>query len=600
MTAYNPQWDLETIFAGGSTSTALQAAWQEVNDAYQAILDQWDQFPAELTPATEDRWVELIHQLETLTRQQREISAFVGCLLAQNVRDEKAYQLLDQVTQISTKSKIIGTQLAALYREQDQANWEHFLAHPEIQPIAFALEERREIGRSKMATDKEILVEELAADGYMAWGKLYNRIAGDLEADFEENGTTRRLSMSQLASKLSHPQREVRQRAFETFEAKWQSVAPLTAMTLNFLGGFRHTMYKHRHWDSILQEPLQQSRLKPETLHQMWSVIQQESPRLGAYFKAKAKLLGIDQLTWYDVNAPVGAPDQRYTYDEACKFIIQQHQKFDPQLAEFSQMAMEKRWIEAEDRAGKQAGGFCTGFPKSEQWRIFMTFTGTYDNLATLAHELGHAYHGWVMRDLPLYIRHYPMTLAETASTFSEAIVADGAYSTATTDAEKLFLLDIKLSDAVAFMMNIQARYLFELSFYEARKTGAQPVDALNQLMLDAQKKAFNGFFAEDGYHPLFWASKLHFYITEAPFYNFPYTFGYLFSNGIYQRSLDGDPNFAQKYVDLLRDTGRMTCEDVAQRHLGVDLTQPDFWKDACDHVLSGVDEFVTLAEKLA
>lgn len=216
-------------------------------------------------------------------------------------------------------------------------------------------------------------------------------------------------------------------------------------------------------------------------------------------------------------------------------------------MADFAQMAFEKRWIEAEDRAGKRPGGFCTSFPASEQTRIFMTYSGTPSNIATLAHELGHGYHQYVMNDVNGLNQGYAMNVAETASTFAEMIVADASVKMAKTDEEKLTLLEDKVSRSIAFFMNIHARFLFEKQFYEERKQGMVSTDRLNELMVEAQKEAYCDNLSE--YDPHFWASKLHFHITGVPFYNFPYTFGYLFSQGIYAYAQDYEGNFEKNIL---------------------------------------------------
>jgi oligoendopeptidase F len=224
-----------------------------------------------------------------------------------------------------------------------------------------------------------------------------------------------------------------------------------------------------------------------------------------------------------------------------------------------------------------------------------MTYSGTADNVSTLAHELGHAYHQYVMDDLPALSQEYAMNVAETASTFAELIVSDSAMKTAVDKEEKLGLLEDKIQNAVAFFMNIHARVLFETRFYEQRKLGIVPVEKLNSLMVEAQREAYNGALGE--VHPHFWASKLHFYITSVPFYNFPYTFGYLFSAGIYARAQQEGPAFADRYVQLLRDTGRMTVEELAQKHLGVKLDEADFWRDAVELTTKDIDLFLELTE---
>jgi len=231
----------------------------------------------------------------------------------------------------------------------------------------------------------------------------------------------------------------------------------------------------------------------------------------------------------------------------------------------------------------------------SKQTRIFMTSAGAASNVSTLAHELGHAYHQHVMNDLPILTQDYAMNVAETASTFAELIVADATVRAARTDQERISLLEDKIQRSVAFFMNIHARFLFENEFYKKREEGLVSVRELNELMVQAQKTAYCDELVD--YHPHFWAAKLHFYLTDVPFYNFPYTFGYLFSAGLYAKSVEEGSGFADKYVDLLKDTGIMSVEQLAAKHLGIDLALPEFWQTAVNKTLEDVELFLQLTE---
>ena len=226
-----------------------------------------------------------------------------------------------------------------------------------------------------------------------------------------------------------------------------------------------------------------------------------------------------------------------------------------------------------------------------------MTYSGTPSNVSTLAHELGHAFHSYAMRDVHPLNRSYAMNVAETASTFAEMVVADASVKEAVSEEEKLVLLEDKIQRSVALLMNIHARFLFETRFYEERKQGYVSAERLNELMAEAQREAYGEALSE--YHPGFWASKLHFYITDVPFYNFPYTFGYLFSLGIYAKAQTEPEGFEAKYMALLRDTGSMKVEDLARKHLGADLTKRDFWEEAVMTCIRDVEEFLELTDAL-
>src|SRR6185312_14491633 len=309
-----------------------------------------------------------------------------------------------------------------------------------------------------------------------------------------------------------------------------------------------------------------------------------------------AKMLGTEKMNWYDMEAPVTASTKKMPYQEGAEFILKHFGEFGPELESFSRNAFEKGWIEAEDRPNKRPGGFCTGMPMSEQSRIFMTYSGTMSNVATLAHELGHAFHSYALRPVHWMNRQYAMGVAETASTFAEMIVADAAVKAAETKEEKIALLEDKIQRSVAFFMNIHARFLFETRFYEERKNRIVSAARLNELMTEAQREAYGD--ALDTAHPHFWASKLHFYITGVPFYNFPYTFGYLFSLSIYAKALEEGEGFEQKYMALLRDTAIMSVEDLAMKHLGEDITKQEFWAKGVALCVKDVEEFLKIASE--
>ena len=487
------------------------------------------------------------------------------------------------------------TQLERRILEVPDAEWRELINHPEIQPVAFSLEERRRRAAEQLPPEQEILVGDLAVDGYHAWGELYNTVVGRITIPFEEDGEVKQLSVGQARNKFSSPDRRVRETVFERWQKAWQEHAELFASALNHLGGFRLNLYRHRGWDSVLKEPLDDNRMTRETLETMWEVIDRNKERLIPYFERKAKLLGLDALRWCDLDAPIPGGEKSVSYDEAADFIIEQFGRFDPNLADFARTAFENRWIEAEDRPNKRPGGFCTAFPVSGQSRIFMTFGGTIGNISTLAHELGHAYHQQLIGQLPYWSQLYPLNLAETASTFAESIVTDAAIRHASSDAERLSLLEEKLQRAAAFFMDIRARFLFETRFYEEKRGTGQrgPVERVDgdrpkgglRRRPGGLRSHLLGFQAALLHHgPALLQLPLH---LRLPVQRRPLRAG-----------ADGRAGLRKRYADLLRDTGRMNVEDLAARHLGVDLKRPEFWQNAVDEVLSDVERFLRLSEK--
>lgn len=588
-------WDLDVFFPGGSDSEAFAGFLGQLQTDIEDLQQRINNLSVPRVAGETAEFKSVILLAQDIETRLREASAFTECLTAQNTKDDKAKLLYGRIVQYSGaySSAMIGLDERILQVPQDV--WEALLEEEEIRPIAFPVNERRIRSAEKLAPEREVLANDLAVDGYHAWSELYSSVVGRIVIPFEKDGQLQDLSVGQANNLLYHADRAVRSGVFAKWEEAWKDSAELCAQALNHLGGFRLNLYRHRGWDSIHKEPLDLNRMSAATLQAMWDAIDQNKDKLVSYLERKAKLLGIGKLSWFDVHAPVGSSNNKIPFQEGAEFIVEQFRKFSPRMADFAVKAFEENWIEAEDRPGKRPGGFCTSFSASRQTRIFMTYAGTPSNVSTLAHELGHAYHDYVMNDMPTMTKNYAMNVAETASTFAELVVADAAVKNAANESERLALIDEKAQNAVAFMMDIHARFLFETNFYEKRKKGLLSVEELNELMVKAQKQAFRD--ALDVYHPYFWASKLHFYITDFPFYNFPYTFGYLFSYGVYARALQEGPAFEEKYVGLLRDTGRMTVEELALKHLGVDLTKPDFWQSAVRLAAADVEEFLLLTE---
>jgi len=595
-TSETPTWDLESIFAGGSHSTEFENFRAQIKRDLKAMKDKFHDLPSQLNDSSRAGWIDYIKRIQDLRDRIDQAGAFVECLVSQDVHDEKANQIFGETDVFFSELDQIMVIFEAFAKSQEDSQWQMLCEHDEMKEVGFFLNETRDIARLKMAPEYESLVSELAVNGYHAWNRLYDKMYGDLSVDFVEDGRELKLSLGQLANRMSSPDRDIRRRAFEKLEKAWGTRANLASMTLNYLAGFRLTVYEKRNWDSALFEPLLMSRIKRETLEAMWAAVATAGDKLNEFIKAKKAIMGIDKFMWYDQIAPVGSSLKKYTFNEAGEFIIEKLAGFSRKQADFTRHALENRWVEAEDRSGKAGGAFCTGMEHIGQTRVFMTFAGSFDNVGTLAHELGHAYHHYVIKDLPAFARIYPMSLAETASIFNELLVTDAALETAGSKDEKLMLIDQKLQNAHVLFCNIYARFIFERAFYQERVKGIVSRTRLDELMVESQKKAFMGTLDAEGYHPLFWASKLHFYITHTPFYNFPYTFGFLFASGVYNRARSEGPAFAKEYEALLADTGKMTSEEVARKHLGVDLTKPDFWKEAVDRIMADVGPFVKLA----
>ncbi len=597
---YPLTWDLDSIFPGGSHSKELQdklVVIEEDVKAYFNLNESWE--PASDKPHYQT-FQTLIAQSEIITKAISQTASFINAVQSADVTNTHAPIVRNQIAQLSSQYAIVQT---SVIKKLAAISDEDFGALIKLEPfenLAFVLTETREKGNRLLSEAEESMLSKLSQDGFHAWSNHYDTLVSYIKIPFEAaDGSIQELSAGQAMNRMySDSDPAVRQQLFVKWEEAWASYAPLFAETLNHLQGFRLEDYKLHGSTDFMEEPLRYNRIEKETLDAMWQAITNHKQPYLDFLNRKAALMGKEKLAWYDVDAPVSVGDfkaRTFTYDEAVDFIVENFAKFGPTLAQFAQDLVENGWVEAEDRAGKRPGGYCTSIPESKESRIFMTFTGSASDMSTLAHEIGHAFHSYTMWDLPTMNTRYAMNVAETASTFAETIVSSATVDAAESDEEKISLLNTKLENATAMFLNIHARFLFEQAFYTERQKGLVSAERLSELMVDAQKEAFQNQLSE--YHPHFWASKLHFFIDNVPFYNFPYTFGFLFSLSIFAEYQKNPAGFEEKYMALLKDTAVMKTEDLVMKHLGKDIRSLAFWEQGLAIMEKDVHTFLALTE---
>ncbi|MEZ8317727.1 M3 family oligoendopeptidase [Vibrio splendidus] len=518
-----------------------------------------------------------------------------------------------------TEAKALLGRVAKLNSEMSQAfsPYEDTLIHAEPEFIdavlehesadvagqRFAIESSRKLSSSRLSVAEEQLLAAMKVDGRDGWGRLYDNLTGSLKLSLKLDGEDEALGFSQAASLLYGSEFDKQEPAWRAVQGAMKTHQESFASILNALAGWRLTENKKRSKISdvhFLDPSLHGSRIVPETLDTMMSVAKANRAVGQKAGLLMARVHGLDEMKpWNHLAAmpPLGDSESKvYPFDEAIEVIKTAFAEVNPEMADFVALMVENGWIDAAPAANKRLGAYCTKFAATRTPLVFMTWSGSRSDLMTLAHELGHAFHNWVMKDMPLCQTRYPMTLAETASIFAENIVRDHLLKQAETRNEKLEMLWEELSSSLALMVNIPVRFEFEKAFYEQREKGELTAQQLCDLMETTWKEWYGAAMTEAD--PYFWASKLHFSISQVSFYNYPYLFGYLFSKGVYaQRDAKGE-QFYGDYVSLLRDTGSMMAEEVVQKHLGMDLTQADFWQQSIDMVKVQIDEFERLLDQ--
>ena len=374
---YSLNWDLDSIFSGGSDSPALNERLEQlekqINTYYQSV-NQWDH-----SISTNDELTTLIKQQETITEGFSQCNSYITALLSANVKDTQAKLLSGKLYALLPRWQSADTILSKKFAEISDNNWQTLLQTDEFSLIAFRMNEIRRDGHRLLSEAEENIINTLSLDGLNAWSSHYDTIVGTIVIPFEENGKVTDLSAGQAFNKMmGDPDPLVREKLFIAWEKAWQEKTSLLSDTLNHLDGFRLSTYKLHGMNDYLQKPLEYNRLKKETLDVMWATIQKNKQPLVDYLTRKANLFGKEKMEWQDQDAPIILGDLKektFTFDEAASFIIENFQKFSPKMATFAQSAFEKSWIEAEDRPGKRPGGYCTELPETQESSIFMTFS---------------------------------------------------------------------------------------------------------------------------------------------------------------------------------------------------------------------------------
>ncbi|MNU51775.1 Oligoendopeptidase F, plasmid [compost metagenome] len=545
-------------------------------------------------PARQD----FLREVRLRARRIREIgwniAVLAACTGSQDARDPLAKQLASRARALNADLFKTLAPIEDLMLGLPEAEFEQLMQDPLLGEEEYRLRHERRLQDQRLPVEAEQLVIGLGTDGLHAWGNLYNDLVGKIRLVIDG----REMGLAEASNLLSSPDRALRKEAFDAISAGWEGEQETVAAILNALNGWRLELSRQRgkvRTLDALDLSCHQSHIERATLdtlmQETWQARHLGQRALGLM----ARGLGIEELGPEDLFAPPPASSHRsIPFEEAIEIIALAFTGFDPEMGEFARMMAERGWIDAAPTPNRRTGAYCTKFADPVEPRVFITYAGTMDNVITLAHELGHAWHNWLIRDLPMSQRSYPMTLAETASIFAETLVRSALFEQARSAEERQAIAWAEADGAATFLVNIPARFAFEQALVAEREQGYVSSARLKALTDEAWGRWYEESLGR--YHPMFWAAKAHFSIAGFGFYNYPYLFGYLFSLGVYQqlisRQAAGEQDVAQAYRALLRDTGRMSAEELVVKHLGQDIREAAFWQGSLALVAAAVDRF--------
>lgn len=567
----------------------------EFKDDLARLPKEIDAFTAAIAAPAEDevkKLVSLVHQEEALSNLFERLSLMIELTLSVDANNKAANAAMAPLMRA-----VMGSSLASNAFSRYLASLENLDAiidaDDELKARAFALCEAAEDAKHQLPEALEKPVLKMQLSGGEAFSQLRDKLDATLLVDYDG----KQIPLSAVRALAYDGDADTRRRAYEAELASYKKIELPMSFCLNNLKAEGETMAALKGYKGVLDMALAHSRMDEKTLEAMWTAIREALPELREYFKAKGRLLGHENgLPFYDLFAPVGQSTRTYTVEEARALLLDLFGKFCPEMGEMMRTAFDEGWIDMYPREGKSGGAFCSGYYAKNISRVMTNFAGSASDVSTLAHELGHAFNNRMLHHKPIMMTETPMPLAETASTFNETLLISQLLKTATPE-EELTLLDSCLTEQTQTMVDIYSRFLFEQKVVAAQADHALDVDELKETMLWAQEQSYGDGLDPEYRHPYMWACKSHYYSTGVHFYNFPYAFGGLFARGLYARYKKEGEAFVPVYCDLLSRFGSDTIANVTAS-VGIDVTTPDFWREAVESVLVQVRRFVELADQ--
>ncbi|MBQ7060323.1 MAG: M3 family oligoendopeptidase [Clostridia bacterium] len=585
----NSEWSIDVLYKGFD-DPKFKADLEALDAAIAETID----FAAHL--GEKDPRTTLLAYIDGAERMQRlvaDLFEYASLRSSTNTRDNEANSVIGRLMgklSSTAKAETAIRKYIARVEELDRLIEEE----PILREYGYMLRNIREEDKHLLSEDAEQIMALYNISGASAWSDLHSFLTSTVTCDYRGE----KLNLSSVRNLAYDPDPAVRKDAYEAELACYKKIEDSIAFSLNSIKLEVINNARLRGFESPLAQTLFGAHMTRETLDALLGAMNEHFSIFRRYLRIKAEALGHKNgMPWYDMFAPMGRSDRKYTAEDAKAYLLNIFGGFDRDLHDMVERAFDEAWIDFYPREGKVGGAFCAGLSGHNQCRVLTNFDGQFTDIVTLAHELGHAFHNLNIEGHRPLNDDYSMPVAETASTFNDNVVMKAAIAAAETDEEKLFLIESQLMDTTQIILDIYSRYLFETSVFENREEDFMPASRMCELMLDAQKQAYGDGLDPEFLHPYMWLCKGHYYSTLS-FYNFPYAFGGLFARGLYAKYEKEGASFVPTYRKLLYTTPIATVEDTALV-AGIDLTKKDFWAESLESYRKNVDEFERLVKKL-
>jgi len=578
-------WDLSDLYAGPD-DPALQAEMDEARTATEAFRERYHGTVASLDAAALVEAVEERERIESMIdRAVTYAQLHFATDMAEPARGALVQRLQEQAAALSTQLLFFGLEWAEL----EDAQAEPLLADPALERFRHFLAALRRYRPHLLTEPEEKILTEKSVSGVGAWSRLFSELLSGLRVPYEGQ----EISMEVALSKLQDADRDVRRAAAEGITAGLEPGLRTRTFVFNSILLDKSIDDRLRNYPTWISSRNLANETSDDAVQALVDAVVSRYDVPQRYYTLKARLLGLDRLTFYDRVAPFSDETSFTSWEEARRIVVDAYSSFAPQAGEIADGFFEQNWIDAGVLPDKSTGAFCATTVPGVHPYVLMSYVGDRRSILTLAHELGHGLHGVLAQPLGLYNASTPLTLAETASVFGESLTFKSLMAAEDDPRRRLDLLAGRIEDAIATIWRQIAMNRFEDAVHTRRREeGELSSDALAEAWLATQNDLFGDSVDATGYDA-WWSYIPHF--ASVPGYVYAYAYGYLFSLAIYRRYEQEGDAIVEPYFELLRKGGSDTPEALAEL-VGLDLSDPAIWASG----IEALDELLGEAEALA
>ena len=570
------RWDLDSLYYG----LDINRLEKHIKDLLERLVAiEFDSYSKILGSHELMIISEIITEIES-------IESFYYCLTTEEVEASSLRSLDTNISTVKTKVRQILLDVRKSLRnlsEEQYENWSHITNNRFVSELVKG-------GINESNAEREI--SSFSKETLSSFEDMYIQLRDQIKVKAYFNHLHTELSFAE-ASRLamSHTELPEKENIFKELNESVALQANIFASIYNQMVGLRLTLYKMKSID-YLDETLKVNGISKEALDMMWGTVDNYREDFTTYLTIRAKELDKQRLSWHEYTSSSEEVTYKITFKEAVDLLSDALENIDSNMVEFVKEAISKKWVDAEQRQSKSPGGFCAPFISKRESRISLSYDNSIDSARRLAHELGHAWHFRQMKNKPSLLfsdETFEMTMAETSSIFFETLFINHLIHHTKDITLKTAILESKLKRSLNYLTSIRAAFLFENDFYECRKIGSLNLEKIEKLSLVSQEKAYS--YALREYEPFMWLKYVQFYQASTPFYNYPYTFGFLLSTGLLEMAKT-DERFPLKFQSFLSDTGTIPLELLIKKHFHIDLTQPTFWQNSLAQLKIDIESY--------